>query len=111
VERKMDGKTNKCVVDGQVAVLYSTGYGAGWYTWNREYGEELLFDPGIVDLVLTLRWDELATYLGLKYPLAYFGGIRALDVRWLPEGTRFRVDENDGSETIIVDDEDDWITA
>ena len=23
--------------DGNVAVLYSPGFGAGWYTWNTDY--------------------------------------------------------------------------
>jgi hypothetical protein len=26
----------KVIRDGKVAVLYSPGYGAGWYSWNRD---------------------------------------------------------------------------
>jgi hypothetical protein len=101
----------KYIKDGMIAVLYSTGYGAGWYTWNTKYGTELLFDPGIVDLVLTGKWEKLESYLTLKYPDAYMGGVRALHVRWVPVGSEFRIDEEDGSESIILKDEDDWITA
>ncbi len=28
--------------DGKVAVLYSPGFGAGWYTWNTD-APEILF--------------------------------------------------------------------
>lgn len=34
---------------GEVAVLYSPGYGAGWSTWNPH---DCLFTPEIVQLVL-----------------------------------------------------------
>ena len=30
--------------DGKVAVLYSPGFGAGWYTWNMTV-PQILFDP------------------------------------------------------------------
>lgn len=102
---------DKVVRNGQVAVLYSTGYGAGWYSWNQEYGKELLFDPGTVDLVLAGKWEELELYLTLKYPDAYLGGVRALNVRWIPVGSEFRIDEEDGSEAVILKDEDEWIVA
>jgi hypothetical protein len=40
---------NKLVRDGKVAVLYSTGYGAGWYSWHGI--EELLYDSVVVEMV------------------------------------------------------------
>jgi hypothetical protein len=42
--------------DGKVAVLYSPGYGAGWYTWNYLF-PDCIFDKDIVELVL--ERDEL----------------------------------------------------
>ena len=30
---------NKVIRDGKVAVLYSPGYGAGWYSWNWNHPE------------------------------------------------------------------------
>ena len=47
----------KVIENGQVAVIYSPGFGAGWYTWNQSRfpelndGTALLFDPILVDLV------------------------------------------------------------
>ena len=41
----------KVIENGQVAVIYSPGFGAGWYTWNQgrfpelNDGTALLFDP------------------------------------------------------------------
>jgi len=105
----------KFIKDGQVAVVYSPGYGAGWYTWNQEHGAELVFDPGIVDLVLARKagksLKELEAYMTLKYPDAYLGGARTLEVKWVPVGTRFRINEYDGNETVVLEDEDDWLIA
>lgn len=96
--------------DGKVAVLYSPGFGAGWYTWNYEY-PEILFDPGIVRFVEKKKWDELETYVTLKYPEIYKGGMRDLEVMWVPEGALFKVNEYDGSESLELKENDDWITA
>ena len=101
----------KYVRDGMVAVLVSPGYGAGWYTWNRE-SPELLFDPTLVDLVLSgHESDELVAYTHLKYPDAYTGGVGDLTVKWVPEGARFRIDEYDGSETLRLESDEEWMTA
>jgi hypothetical protein len=101
---------NKLVRDGMVAVLYSPDFGSGWYTWNREQ-PELLFDPGIVQLVEENKWDELKTYVTLKYPNIYDGGIWDLRVAWIPEGSLFRINEYDGDESIELKDDADWFTA
>ena len=85
--------------DGKVAVLYSPDFGAGWYTWNLDY-PEILFDPAMVKLVEKGQYDELATYVELKYPGIYTGGLRQLEVAWIEEGKKFRVVEYDGSESI-----------
>jgi hypothetical protein len=42
----------KYIKDGKVAVLYSSGFGAGWYTWNDESLTGLVFDRDIVEAVL-----------------------------------------------------------
>jgi hypothetical protein len=64
---------DRVIVDGYVAVVYSRGYGAGWSSWNREYSEEeLIFDPGLVDLVLANKTDkEIEVYATLKWPGAF----------------------------------------
>ena len=96
--------------NGKVAVLYSPEFGAGWYTWNQEH-PEILFDPAIVKLVEKKQYDELATYVELKYPGIYTGGLDNLKVEWIKEGTLFRVVEYDGCESIEVNDEIDWMIA
>ena len=96
--------------DGKVAVLFSPDFGAGWYTWNTDY-PEILFDPAMVKLVEKGQYDELATYVELKYPGIYTGGLSNLRVEWIEEGKKFRVIEYDGSESIEVQDDMDWMIA
>ena len=47
---------NKLIRDGQVAVLVSPGYGAGWYTWHHI--EELVYDPCVVAWVENKELDK-----------------------------------------------------
>jgi len=101
---------NKLIVDGKVAVLYSPDFGAGWYSWNEDY-PEILFDPAMVKLVEKKQYDELATYVELKYPGIFTGGLNQLQVEWIEEGKKFRVVEYDGDESIQVEDDIDWIVA
>ena len=101
---------NKLVRDGMVAILYSPDYGSGWYTWNRNQ-PELLFDPAIVQLVEEDKFDELKTYVTLKYPNIYEVGMWELKVAWIPEGAMFRINEYDGDESIELKDDMDWFTA
>jgi hypothetical protein len=101
---------DRVIRDGQVAVVYSPGFGAGWYTWNTQY-PEILFDSNIVTYVETERWDELKVYMELKYPDLYLGAIEDLTVEWIPVGIQFKIKEYDGSESIEYRDSDDWLTA
>jgi hypothetical protein len=47
----------------------------------------------------------------IKYPDAYLGGLQHLKVKWLRQGTQFYIDERDGSESIVINGEQEWITA
>jgi hypothetical protein len=108
---------NRLIRDGQVAVLYSPGYGAGWSTWCQEDDRmrlNMLFDPQIADLVdqNAPDWLEQAKAITqIKYPEAYTGGLADLEIRWLPVGTQFRVLEYDGFEQVEIESEIAWITA
>jgi hypothetical protein len=103
---------NKVVRDGMVAVLYSPDYGAGWSTWaSREIREAVLFDPAIVELVEQEKLEELEVYVKLKYPSLFTGGLRDLQIEWIPEGTQFIVNDYDGNESIQKRDSTDWYTA
>ena len=94
----------KYVVDGKVAVLVSGGFGAGWSTWNDDKG--LLFDKEVVEILLNEsiseeeREHKVYSLCEVKYPDAYLGGVTGLDVKWVSEGTRFVINENDGSESL-----------
>ena len=96
----------KVVRNGKVAVLYSPGFGAGWFTWNRDY-PQLLTHPRLVEAVETGKRDELEEervkeLLGLPDTAhLYCGGADQLEIGWLDEGEDYYIDEYDGSESII----------
>lgn len=118
---KFVDETDKVVVDGEVAVLYSPRHGAGWYSWHRKKG--LLFDPRIVRIVLKWREEEdyehlptekvkeIVQYCERVYGSEYYEGARSLQVAWVQQGTQFRVDEYDGYESIETNNQIDWLTA
>ena len=102
----------KVIRDGKVAVVLSAGYGAGWGSWNYGVHEVIMFHPKIVQMVeegremeLTEEWLEKE--LGLKD--VYTGGREGLYIEWVPEGTKFRIDEYDGAERIITIDDLDMV--
>ena len=99
----------KLIRDGQVAVLVSPGYGAGWYTWHGH--EQLIYDPSIVEWVEQEALDKVLTYIELKYPDVYCGGLEDLEVNWVPTGARFRIDEYDGAESLVLETNEKWLTA
>jgi hypothetical protein len=41
----------------------------------------------------------------------YTGGASDLKVVWVPQGSQFRIEEYDGSESLKLKDSEDWITA
>ena len=103
--------TEKVVKDGKVAVLVSGGYGAGWYSWNPSE-DRLLFDPDVVKALLEGKSEkEIYDIAEKKYPDAYLGGVDGLQVEWVPVGTAFRIDEYDGSESLILEEDETWLIA
>jgi len=99
---------NKVIRNGKVAVLYSPGFGAGWYTWNTEY-PECIYDPDVVALVEAGKRDDIPDLMAKKYKgkddYFYAGGADQLKIVWIAEGTKFHIDEYDGSEGIqFIDD-------
>lgn len=107
----MNDSPKKLIRDGKVAVIYSPGFGAGWSTWNHKYPDcdtnaelaQCILDGG----------DSLAREKVAKkhYPEAYCGGLDDAKVEWLPEGTHYRIDECDGSESIETFENTHWRTA
>lgn len=110
----LDVIMEKVVRDGKVAVLVSPGFGAGWYTWSRDddKSECLLFDPEMVQWVLDGKEGPMPD-MEAKYGLEYFydGGASDLVVRWVPVGAKFRIDEYDGAESLVLESNEKWVTA
>jgi len=105
-------KMTRIAEDGstEVAVLISSGFGAGWSTWNSEEKETLLFHKDLVQLVLDGK-RAAAGELAEEMTDAYVGGSEDLTVVWVREGTQFWVKEYDGSESLHTLDQFNWVTA
>jgi len=107
--------TNRLIRDGKVAVIYSPGFGAGWSTWNleyTEYGQDLIFDPGLADLISNgSSQEQIEAYVILRWPGVYTGGLDQVVVKWIPIGTEFKITEYDGSESLQFCNSDEWIIA
>ena len=101
----------RCVRDGRVAVLVSPGFGAGWFSWHGI--EALLFDPAVVELVESgAEPSVIEQYCEEVYgDEHYYGGAGDLIVQWVPVGARFRIHEYDGSESLVLESEEQWIVA
>ena len=91
----------KYIRDGKVAVLYSPEYGASWNNQGSKDKEGMLFDKDIVEAILSgdvVKADAIAHE---KYGL-YAAGAENVKIKWLDVGTVFRVNEDDGFETIEI---------
>lgn len=95
---------------GEVAVIISPGFGAGWYSWNKDF-PDCLFDPDIVQMILDgddkYKIQQSAEE---KWPDGYWSADK-LKVRWIKPGKSVRISEYDGSESIEVADEVEWINV
>lgn len=103
--------------DGKIAVLVSPGFGAGWYSWNTEV-PECLYHPEIVALVEQspatgpVREDAIDPVARQLFGDDFYtGGADTLKIIWVEPGQKFRIDEYDGSESLVLLDPDDYLTA
>lgn len=87
---------------GEVAVLISPGYGAGWSSYaEKEERDGLLFDSRLVDYVIDHgnEWlTDFARSLGYKSPV----DSNQVKIQWLKKGTIFQIDCCEGFETIDI---------
>jgi len=107
---------SKLIRDGKVAVLYSPSFGAGWSTWNNGkdgLAEFMSMDEKVVHAFLEGGGGAAASVVEAAYPGEYVCvlGARDLKVAWIDEGTKFRIDEYDGSESIETLGNIDFLTA
>jgi hypothetical protein len=89
--------TDKYIKDGQVAILYSPGYGAGWSTWGVP---ELAYDKDLVEAYIKDDTEGLIAMAKIKYPDEYLGGADDVKIVWVSQGSTYRINEYDGSESI-----------
>ena len=106
----------KVIRDDKVAVLYSPGYGAGWFTWHNR--EELLYHPKLIEMVEHGQQMLITTELCMELLgetdedcITYCGGAEDLEIVWIPVGAKFQIDEYDGSESIVYKENEKWMTA
>ena len=88
---------------GEVGVLVSYGFGAGWSTWSGYIDAQFLaMDKTLVEMALNnTSADEVETYIkGVKGDVPYMGGWDDVEVEWLARGTVFVIEEYDGSESL-----------
>ncbi len=113
-------RQDRVIRNGKVAILYSSEFGTGWYTWNKDH-PGILRDPEIVHLVecrenaptdeRVYYTEKIIDYCKVQYPGVYAGYAENLAIRWLDVGTPFRLIDFDGSEVFEFPDNVDWITA
>lgn len=111
---------NKIEKDGNIAVLFAPGFGAGWSTWNDDqYREMLTMDADIVQAVLdgdrqkaadiaTKKIKEI-TNDSEKYICVLGAG--DLEVFWIPKGSLFEISEYDGAEGVRIIENQDFLRA
>ena len=108
-------KVDKIIKGGQVAVVISCDYGGGWYSWHGI--ERLLYDPKIVEVLedknlpAFAAWELIKSYVNSLYPEEIISGEDRLEVRWIPIGAKFRIAEYDGKESIVLQSDEQWLTA
>lgn len=99
----------KVIRNGQVGVLVSSGFGAGFYTWGAPL--EAIFNPTLIDLIENEKRQEAIDFVEKTWEDLSTGGVRNMRVVWIDEGTEFHIDEYDGSESIQFKETTEWITA
>ena len=99
----------KVIKDGKVGVLVSPAFGAGFSSWG--YPTEAIFDPTLIELVENEKVQEAVDYCESTWSDGYSGGVQDLRVAWIPEGTKFIIEEYDGAESFLFEENINWITA
>jgi hypothetical protein len=89
---------------GEVGVLYSPGYGAGWSSWAEpKLAEFLIFDKGLIEFKLQGETDDdkIEEYITNKLGDVYvYVSWDQVCVKFIKKGTAFYIKVFDGSESI-----------
>lgn len=98
----------KVIRNGKVAVAISPSFGAGWTTWESGISP---FEPKVIKMIEEGRQSEIdeewcEKELGLKNICC--GGAADLKIVWIPQGSKFSINEYDGSEYLYTDSDLDY---
>jgi hypothetical protein len=101
---------NRVIRNGQVAVLITPNFGAGWSTWMDK--PEILFDPEIVAMVENEQHERIIPYCKQTYGQdGYYGAAWSLTIEWVDLGAEFIIEEYDGRETVRLKQDYVWLVA
>ena len=91
-------------------IIYSPSFGAGWSTWaHRISSNDLATDQVLANMIENkVSLTEIIAYAEKKWPGVYTGGLEDCVVEWVDAGTKFKISEYDGSESIVFDNTFDW---
>lgn len=85
---------------GELAVLISKGFGAGWSTWH-DTSRNIALDRRIIEYFLENGNNNIGDFIkSIGYKDVYLGGANGLKIEWVPKGTRFTIDGYNGNEYI-----------
>jgi len=108
----------KYILNGEVALLHSDGWGTAWATWypetmfDRELIKHYLHWLGADDSEQEHEAEYAAQlYLERAHPDVAFRGFEGLRLTWLKPGQEFIIKEYDGVETILLKDKVKWLVA
>ena len=113
---KFEKQMEKVTKDGEVAVLISPGFGAGWSTWEDDpkAAETLLFHPSFVKAAENKVTDVdpiVLEVFGEDAKGICTSGWCDIVIVWILIGTKFYVHENDGHESLRFRDSNNWHVA
>ena len=104
---------------GEIGILVSYGYGAGWSSWS-EYGIKLAVDKRIIEKynenIDDDEWrkeidsfhdndikTEFQNFLSsIGYDNVYLGGLKDCELVFVPQGSAVRITEYDGNENLEI---------
>jgi len=91
---------------GEIGVIVSGGFGAGWSSWNSSHRDFLTMDKTLVEMCLQQATiEKVENYLESHDIDIYLGGWEDCHVEYIPPNTHFNIYEYDGSESIMTADD------
>lgn len=96
-------------MEGKIGIVYSPGYGAGWSTWGNP---EMALDQTLANMIEDGKpHSVIEAYCEAAWPDGYLGGLEDCVVMWVEKGTQFIVKGYDGSEFVVFNHDNYWMTA